>query len=127
MMVEATDNSYLLALTLQTLCKFCLKMEQFQYAYGWQNQWAKMVAYVLCCPDSTPEAVSMLSVTMQDGVHPYTISHHNVPLRRGELEFLWCKVDNPQWRFEKARSIIENFKFPKFTVCAPITLLQKFL
>jgi hypothetical protein len=124
-MVEATDDSYLFALTLQTLRKFCLEMERFQYAYGWQTQWVKTTAYVLCPSGSTPETVSIPSVTIQDGVHPYTVSNHDVPLRVGELKFLHCKVDDPVSRFEQARSVIENFKFPKFMVRAPITLLCK--
>jgi hypothetical protein len=69
----------------------------------------------------------MLSVTIQEGIHPHTVSWHDVPLRIGELEFLHCKVDDPVWRFEGAQSIIENFKFLKFTVQAPITLLRKII
>src|ERR1700683_5811414 len=67
----------------------------------------------------------MPSITIQDGVHPYVVSNHDVTLRVGELEFLRCKVEDPAWRFESAKSIIENFKFPKFTVRAPITWLRK--
>jgi hypothetical protein len=52
---------------------------------------------------------------------------HDVPLRIGELEFLRCKVDDPVWRFEGACSIVENFKLPKFTIRAPITLLRKII
>src|ERR1700676_972021 len=46
-MVEVTDDSYLFATTEETLAKFCLEMEHFQYAYGWLTQWAKMKAYIL--------------------------------------------------------------------------------
>jgi hypothetical protein len=126
-MVEATDDSYIFARTLQTLCSFCLEMERFQFAYGWLTQWAKTSAYLLGPSGPAPDTVSMPSITIQDGVHPHTVTWHDVPLKVGELEFLWCKVDDPVWRFEGARSIIENFKFPKFTIRAPLTLLRKII
>jgi hypothetical protein len=126
-MVEATDDLYIFALTLQTLQSFCLEMERFQFAYRWLTQWAKTTAYRLGPSDSALETVSMPSITLQEGIHPHTVSWHDVPLRIGELEFLRCKVDDPVWRFEGARSIIENFKFLKFIVRGPITLLHKII
>ena len=86
---------------------------------------AKTTAYRLGSKDPAPKTVSMPSITIQEGIHPHTVSWHDVPLRINELEFLCCEVDDPVWRFEGARSIIENFKFPKFMVRAPITLLRK--
>jgi len=127
MMVEATDDSYIFALTLQALRSFCLEMERFQFAYGWLTQWVKTSAYVLYLSGPTPEMVLMPSITNRDGVHPHTITWHDVPLRVGELEFLRCKVDDPVWRFEGACSIVDNFNFPKFTIRAPITLLRKII
>jgi hypothetical protein len=87
-MVEATDDSYIFALTLQALSAFCLEMERFQYAYGWLMQWAKTYAYILCPSGPTPDTVSMPSITIQEGIHPHTIKWYDVPLRVGELEFL---------------------------------------
>jgi hypothetical protein len=66
-MVEATDDSYIFALTLQTLGSFCLEMEQFQFAYGWLTQWAKTSAYVLALLSNAPDTVSMPSITIQNG------------------------------------------------------------
>src|ERR1700683_4114230 len=111
-MVEATDDSYIFALTLQALQSFCLEMERFQFAYGWLTQWAKTTVYRLGPPGPAPDTVSMPSIPIQEGAHPHTISWHDVPRRIGELEFLCCKVDDPVWQFEGARSIIENFQFP---------------
>jgi hypothetical protein len=34
-MVEATDESYLFAITLTALQNLCLEAERFQYTYGW--------------------------------------------------------------------------------------------
>ena len=87
-MVEATDNFYIFALTLQALHSLCLEMEHFQFAYGWLMQWMKMSAYVLGPSSSNPDMVSMPSITIQDGIHPHTVTWHNVPLRVSELEFL---------------------------------------
>jgi hypothetical protein len=53
-MVEATDYSYIFALTLQALQSFCLEMERFQFAYGWMTQWAKTSAYLLGPPRQYP-------------------------------------------------------------------------
>jgi hypothetical protein len=102
-------------------------MEQFQFAYGWMTQWAKTSAYLLGPSGPVLKSVSMPSIMVQDGVHPHMITWHDVLLKIGELEFLWCKVDDPVWCFEGARSIIENFKFPKFTILAPIMLLRKII
>ena len=102
-------------------------MEHFQFAYGWMTQWAKTYAYLLGPSILMSETVSMPSISLQDGVHPHTVTWHEVPIRIGELEFLGCKVDDPVWRFESARSIVESFKLPKFTIRAPITLLCKII
>ena len=46
-MVEATDDSYLFSRSLQSLQRNVLAMERFQYAYGWQTQWKKTMAFLL--------------------------------------------------------------------------------
>jgi hypothetical protein len=87
-MVEATDDSYIFALTLQALQSFCLEMEHFQFVYGWMMQWVKTSAYLLGPSGPTSGTVSMPSITIQEGIHPHTVSWHDVPLIFGELEFL---------------------------------------
>ena len=124
-MAEATDDSYLFATTLATLQDLCLEAEHFQYVYGWLTQWKKTKAYVIH-PDSTPPAtVSMPSITVETGVHPWMISRHEVTLKVGELEFLRTKVDDPAWRYQGLKDFIETYKFPKLTMHTPITLLRK--
>jgi hypothetical protein len=124
-MVEVTDDSYLFATTPETLGNFCLEMERFQYAYGWLTQWAKMNAYVINPTDEVPKTIKMPSVTLQQGIDPWIISHHYVPLKVGELEFLRMKVDDPVWRYQGLRDFIDSFKFPKLTIRMPIMLLWK--
>jgi len=48
-----------------------------------------------------------------------------VPLKVSELEFLHAKVDDHGWRYQRLKKFIESYKFPKLTMCTPITLLQK--
>ena len=74
MMVEATDDSYIFALTLKALQSFCLKMERFQFAYGWMTQWAKTTAYRLGPSGPASDSVSMPSITIRKGSHPHTVS-----------------------------------------------------
>ena len=124
-MVEATDDSYLFATTQATLAKFCLEMERFQYAYGWLTQWTKTRAYVMNPPNEVAETIKMPSITVQEGVDPWVVSYHDVPLNVSELEFLRAKVNDPVWQYQGLRDFIDGFKFLKLTVRTPITLLQK--
>ena len=124
-MVDATDDSYLFALTLTTLRKLCLEAERFQYAYGWLTQWSKTKAFVICPNGTPPPTISMPSITVATGIHPWTISNHDVPLKSGELEFLRAKVDDPGWRYQGLKDFVETYKFPKLTTRIPITLLRK--
>src|SRR6202050_3737219 len=99
-MVEATDDSYLFMTTKETLAKFCLEMEHLQYAYGWLTQWAKTKAYAMNPPDDVAKTIKMPSITIQDGINPWAISYHDIPLNIGELEFLHVKVNDPVWRYQ---------------------------
>jgi hypothetical protein len=81
------------------------------------------------CPQSIrytpPKMIKLPSITVKDGVHPWTISYHEVSLKVGELEFLRAKVDDAAWCFVGLRDFIKAFKFPKLTFQTPITLLCK--
>jgi hypothetical protein len=96
-MVKAMDDSYLFATMLTTVQKLCLKVERFQYAYGWITQWAKTKAFIIYPDGTPPTTILMPLITIENGVHPWTISWHDVPLKASELEFLWAKVDDPGW------------------------------
>src|ERR1700683_3703121 len=124
-MVEATDDSYLFATTLTTLQRLCLEAERFQYAYGWLTQWTKTRAYVIYPNEESPLTVTMPSIKVAEGIHPWTISQHVIPLKAGELEFLCVKVDDPSWCYQGLKEFVESYKFPKLTMHMPITLLCK--
>ena len=126
-MVEATDDSYLFATSLTMLQKLCLEAERFQYAYGWLMQWAKTKAYVIYPIGEPPPTVTMPSIMVTEGIHPWTISQHEISLKSGELKFLCAKVDDPGWRYQGLTNFIDSYKFPKLTMCTPITLLRKII
>lgn len=130
-MVEATDDSYIFATDLQTLQKYCLQMERFQYAYGWLTQWKKSAVSILgTIPNALnppPESIRMPSITNLDGRDPLEITYHDVQLKVGELEFLKAMVDDPVTRARLIRNLIENFVFPKFSIRTPITLIRKII
>jgi hypothetical protein len=122
-MVEATDDSYLFALTLTTLQKLCLEAERFQYAYGWLMQWKKTKAFIIYPNGTPPPSVLMPSITVAEGTHPWTISNHDVPLKSGKLKFLRAKVNDPNWQYQGLKDFVETYKFLKLTMRKPITLL----
>ncbi|KAJ7432247.1 hypothetical protein B0H11DRAFT_1668785, partial [Mycena galericulata] len=124
-MAEATDDSFIFALTLASLRRAALAMERFQFAYGWLTQWLKSVAYVLEPTSDHPNEVEFDSITNIMGVDPLIITTHKVKLIVNELDFLRAKVDDPHARYEELRAVIDNFTFPKFLHRTPITLLRK--
>jgi hypothetical protein len=91
-MVEVTNDSYIFTLTLKALQLFCLEMERFQFAYSWITQWAKTIAYRLGPSGPAPNTVSMPSITIQEGIHPHTISYH---LELVNLSFCAAKWTTP--------------------------------
>src|SRR5882762_91102 len=93
--------------------------------YGWLTQWTKTKVYILYPNGDPPTTVTMLSITVAEGVYPWTISQHEVLLKAGELEFLHAKVDDPGWRYQGLKDFVETYKFPKLTMRTPITLLHK--
>jgi hypothetical protein len=124
-MVEATDDSYLFSRSLPSLRRNTLAMERFQYAYGWVTQWSKSMACLLSATGDHPSTISLPSVTVERGVNPLTVTEHEIPLIRDELEFLRAKVDNPMARYEELRDFIETFQFPRVFGRLPITLIRK--
>jgi hypothetical protein len=124
-MTEATDDSIIFASSIPALQTFCLLEERFQFAYGWLTNWLKTTAYVLSPHGIQPSRISMPSITVEPGVSPLTITHHDVPLISNELEFLRVKIDNPSHRFQELYDFIDAFTFPKFIGPTPITLTRK--
>ena len=83
--------------TPETLANFCLEMEHFQYAYRWLIQWGKMNTYVT---DDVPEMIKMPLITLQESIDSWIVSHHDIPLKVGELDFLCMKVNDPVWWYQ---------------------------
>jgi hypothetical protein len=93
-MAEATDDSIIFATNIKSLQNFTMKMERFQYAYGWLTSWKKTVAYGLCVPEGAkPDTIKMPSITVKDGKYAEgEKTWHEVPIKYGELQFLRAKM-----------------------------------
>lgn len=128
-MVEATDDTYIFSKSIESLVQNTLIMERFQYAYGWQTQWAKSYAYVLTSEtdEEYPENITFQSVTIGKEVDPLTISEYPITLIKNDLVFLRTKVDNPSARFKELKDFIESFQFPNVIGWLPITLIRKII
>jgi hypothetical protein len=124
-MTEATDDSIIFASSIPALQTFCLVEERFQFAYGWVTNWLKTTAYVLSLVGNQPDTISMLSITVEPGVSPLSITNHDVQLIQNELEFLHIKNNNPWHCFHQLHDFVEAFTFPKFIGPTPITLIRK--
>ena len=127
-MVEATDDSYIFSRSADSLIRNTLAMERFQYAYGWQTQWAKSNAYIIApAKEKTyPDTITFESVTIGGReVDPLTITKHTIALIKNGLDFLRTKVDNPSARFKDLQNFIETFQFPTIIGRLPITLIRK--
>ncbi|KAJ7138984.1 hypothetical protein C8R44DRAFT_867156 [Mycena epipterygia] len=108
-MTEATDDSYIFACTLKSLR-------------------TNSMAYVLEPSQNTLDmlgnCVEFDSITNVTGVSPLTITTCKVTLMTNELDFLRAKVDD-QACYKELKAFIDDFTFPKFLCCPPITLLRK--
>lgn len=126
-MTEATDDSYLVALSHESLHQFTLEMERFQLAYGWLTSWEKTTAHVLYPSDPLPPTLSFPSITNEPGIDLWTVSEHEVPVSADEFSFLRTQVDDPRSRYLELLNIIDSFVFPSFTTRIPFTLVCKIL
>ncbi|KAG5316922.1 hypothetical protein C0989_001469, partial [Termitomyces sp. Mn162] len=87
-MTEATDDSFIIALSHLALRRFTLEMERFQFMYGWLTSWEKTSAHVLNSADPLPETLSFPSITNMPGIDPWTITERQVPVSANEFSFL---------------------------------------
>ena len=126
-MVEATDDTYIFSKSIESLVSHTLKMERFQYAYGWQTQWAKSKAYVLSPEPGKPypQTITFDSVSIGREVDPLVITQHPLKLIKDDLDFLRTRVDDPTTRYQELKDFVEGFRFPTITGRLPITLIRK--
>lgn len=126
-MTEATDDSYLVALSHGSLRRFTLEMERFQFAYGWLTSWEKTTAHILNPSNQLPPTLSFPSITNEPGVDPWTVSEHEIPVSADEFNFLRTQVDDPKSRYLELLNLIDSFVFPSFVTRTPFTLIRKIL
>ncbi|KAF8231583.1 hypothetical protein L208DRAFT_1276393, partial [Tricholoma matsutake] len=87
-MAKATDDSYIAALTFSALQRFTLAMERFQFMYGWLTLWEKTTLHVLNSPNVLPKTLPLKSISNVQGIDPWTITEHEVPVSANEFNFL---------------------------------------
>ncbi|KAH0586175.1 hypothetical protein H2248_007437 [Termitomyces sp. 'cryptogamus'] len=97
-MTEATDDSFIIALSHLALRRFTLEMERFQFMYGWLTSWEKTSAHILNSADPLPETLSFPSITNMPGIDPWIITERQVPVSANEFSFLRTQVDDPKSR-----------------------------
>ncbi|KAF8149798.1 hypothetical protein B0H34DRAFT_678763 [Crassisporium funariophilum] len=124
-MAEATDDSYIGALSYSVLYRYTLQMERFQFVYGWMTLWAKTTAHILNSPDATPRSLRLPSITNVPGVDPWTVFYHDIPTSSNEFNFLRTQVDDPTARAVELKSVIDSFTFPSFSRRTPFSLVRK--
>jgi hypothetical protein len=124
-MAEATDDSYIAALTFPALQHLTLAMEHFQFLYRWLISWEKTTLHILNSPDTPPKTLPLQSITNIQGADPWMIMEHEIPVSTNKFNFLCTQVDNPKTRFLELVDIIDSFSFPAFSFCTAFTLLCK--
>ncbi|KAF5374645.1 hypothetical protein D9615_009023 [Tricholomella constricta] len=124
-MAEATDDSYIGALSVSALRRFTLEMERFQFVYGWLTSWEKTTVHILNDTGSILDHISLPSITNSPGVDPWVVTEHEVPVSSNEFNFLRAQVDDPRSRFLELFAFIESFVFPRFMSRTPFALLRK--
>jgi len=122
-MVEAMDDSELLATTLPSLQEACLRMERFQAAYGWITSWVKSQVYVHRVSDPPP-SFQMPSIDSNDLSSP-AVTWQSVKVVTDHLEFLRTKVNAPHQQFLILDNLINDFRLPDFRSRLPLPLLRK--
>ncbi|KAG6852626.1 hypothetical protein C0991_010345 [Blastosporella zonata] len=124
-MAEATDDSYIAALSIPALRRFTLTMERFQFVYGWLTSWPKTTLHALNARDGLSGTIAMQTITNIPGIDPWTISERQVPVSVNEFNFLRTQVDDPKTRYEELVDFIDKFSFPTFSFRIPFTLVRK--
>ncbi|KAF5380096.1 hypothetical protein D9615_006221 [Tricholomella constricta] len=124
-MAEATDDSYIGALSISALRRFTLEMERFQFVYGWLTSWEKTTVHILNDTNSIPDYISLPSITNSPGIDPWVVTEHKVSVSSNEFNFLRAQVDDPRSRFLELFAFIESFVFPSFMSRTPFSLLRK--
>jgi hypothetical protein len=126
-MAEATDDSYIVALTFPALQCFTLAMECFQFIYGWLTLWEKPTLHILNSPGPPLKTLPLQSIINAPGIDPWMITLHQVPVSTNKFNFLCTQVDDPKTRYLKLVDAINSSTFPAFSFHTPFMLLHSVL
>ncbi|KAI1797249.1 hypothetical protein LXA43DRAFT_877648 [Ganoderma leucocontextum] len=126
-MVEAMDDSILIAPSLMAAQTAGLHAERFQAAYGWETSWPKSLLAILGPvnpPASAPIAMPSVNPADPDSLE---LVYHPVPVSTSHCEFLRVQINDPEAQYLKLRHMILDFRFPHLHTRLPFTALRRIL
>ncbi|GBE81774.1 hypothetical protein SCP_0401470 [Sparassis crispa] len=122
-MVEATDDSAIIATSQNSLQRSCLMMERFQVVYSWLTNWLKSLLFLLNVLNAPP-LMCMPSISPFQPDSDLVI-WHDVRVVTSHIDFLRVCVNDPQHQYEKIRDIILTFDLPNLFLRLPLTALRR--
>ncbi|KAK1215270.1 hypothetical protein PQX77_022130 [Marasmius sp. AFHP31] len=124
-MIEAMDDSILIAPSPESLSEACLMLETSQFAYRWLANWDKSMAFYLNVPDP-PTRIQIRSIA-GNGPQPLQNVLKDVDVASDHFEFLRVKVNRPSHQYDRIISIVDNFHFPNLYAYLPFTAIRRII
>ncbi|KAF5370395.1 hypothetical protein D9758_006983 [Tetrapyrgos nigripes] len=126
-MVEAMDDSLLLATRLSTTRHACLAMERLQSCYGAKTCWPKSCMYFLNVIGPIPQTITMPTVSPENPFDECLVPLATVPVSSDCIHFLRTDVDRPKAQYFFLRDLIIDFQLPLLSKRLPLTAIRRIL
>ncbi|KAF5333796.1 hypothetical protein D9758_015263 [Tetrapyrgos nigripes] len=123
-MVEAMDDSLLLATRLSTTRHACLAMERLQSCYGAKTCWPKSCMYFLNVIGPIPQTITMPTVSPENPFDECLVPLATVPVSSDCIHFLRTDVDRPKAQYFFLRDLIIDFQLPLLSKQLPLTAIR---
>nr|VWO97891.1 Cytochrome P450 3A13 [Ganoderma boninense] len=124
-LVEAMDDSVIIAPSLPASQAAGLHVERFQAAYGWETNWSKSLLAILHA-DPVPSTLPMPSVDPNDPDSGRVI-YHTITVTTSHCEFLRVQINDPETQYQRIRAIITNFSFPVMHTRLPFMAVRRII
>jgi len=131
-MVEAMDDSLLIACTLPSLLSSARHADRFQATYGWETEWRKSKVYAYRTSEFPPQTLpqdlvlAVPSVDYSNPSSPHT-SLNEVVVTTDHTVFLRVPINQPSLHFLHLRDLVQDFAFPFLFRPLPLTALRRIL
>jgi hypothetical protein len=124
--VEATDDSFLIAKTLPALHELTTTAERFQFCYNWLTSWPKSLVMILNAEEHLPgETLEMPSISLDDPFNPAVTVWHDVEVTYDHCVFLGAKINDSKDRFDELREFITEYSFPRLSTRLPHNIVRR--